>query len=178
MVEFVTIGSISDVNLKNNFIEQMKAIFYMSSSIKEFSSEERKAAFYKRWCGDYLRLYPEVFFIMYEDQKVLGYLCLCLNSARAESELEVPGFSTFSDQFVQFPAHLHINFHPDSRGRGLGSQLMQHCIDILIKSNICGLHLVTSPDSKNVTFYQRLGFNHQVVRTFNQSQLLFMGKDL
>ena len=175
MVEFTTINSIKDSILKENFIAQITAIFYMSSSIKEFSSEERRAAFFKRWCGDYLSLYPNDFYLMFEGEKVLGYLCLCIDSTKALKELEVPGFDLFSDQFITYPAHLHINFHPDCRGRGLGSQLVLHCIAELKKSHICGLHLVTSPDAQNVSFYQRLGFNYQLIRPFNQHDLLFMG---
>jgi hypothetical protein len=37
---------------------------------------------------------------------------------------------------------------------------------------------VTSPEAANVSFYKRLGFDQEVIRTFNERALLFMGKNL
>ncbi len=176
-----TLDTITDENQKNDLIEQIKNIFYLSSSLKEFSSPERKIAFFKRWCGDYITLYPEEFFIVTDKQspkKVLGYLSGCADSTRALTVLEVPGFEVFSELFSEYPAHLHINFHPDARGKGLGSKLVLAYADVLKKKNIHGLHLVTSPEAANIPFYERLGFDHQVRKDFNQMKLLFMGKIL
>lgn len=159
-----------------DIISQIRDIFFLSTSIKEFSSDERKEAFFKKWCGDFIRLFPESFYLMMEEKKLLGYLSGCLDSTAAKALLEVPGYDVFSDQFNDFPAHLHINFHPDCRGRGLGSHLVMAFIADLESQKIRGVHLVTSPDAKNVSFYQRLGFTHKVVRTFNSSSLLFMGR--
>ena len=162
MFEIKKLSEISSYE-KNQVLKQAESIFFESSSLKNFSSVERKMAFYKRWCGDYQRLYPEEFFIAMEGQKVLGYLSGCNNSTKAAKMIEVPGFLVFQDLFNKFPAHLHINFHPDARGRGLGSLLVDHYKKILCENNIVGLHLVTSPGVQNVSFYERLGF------TFNET---------
>jgi ribosomal protein S18 acetylase RimI-like enzyme len=159
-------------------LKEIEDIFFLSTSIKEFSSPERKAAFFKRWCGDYIALYKNTFYVAVESAQVLGYLSCCLDSKNAEAVLEVPGYSVFNDFFDAFPAHLHINFHPDARGKGLGSLLVNRVVHDLINQKIAGLHLVTSPDSANVTFYTRLGFDHQETRELNQMKLLFMGKKL
>ena len=159
-------------------LSAVEEIFFLSTSIKSFSSIEKKSAFYKKWCKDYQAYYPELFFIVFEDQKVLGYLSGCLDSAKSLEVLVVPGQSVFQDLFNDFPAHLHINFHPDARGKGMGSLLVKHYIDFLRFNSIPGVHLVTSPDAPNVSFYDRLGFTHTHIREINGSPLLFMGKIL
>ncbi len=177
-MKILKLSDIHNEGLKKSYLEQVKTIFFLSTSIKEFSTPEKKETFFKRWCGDYITLYPEEFFIMVEDEKVLGYLSGCIDSIKARSELNVPAFDAFADLFLEYPAHLHINFHPDCRGRGLGSVLVNEFCKELRGLNSPGVHLVTSPKAVNVTFYQRLGFKHEVERSFNQMQLLFMGKKL
>lgn len=172
------LSEIHDEELKKSILEQVKTIFFLSTSIKEFESTEKKENFFKRWCGDYITVYPEEFFIMSEDIKVLGYLSGCVDSNKARNELNVPAFEAFSDLFFEYPAHLHINFHPDCRGRGLGSLLVKEFCKELRQINVSGVHLITSPKAANVTFYERLGFTHKVERNFNQMNLLFMGKKL
>jgi len=159
-------------------LSAVEEIFFLSTSIKSFSSIEKKSAFYKKWCKDYQAYYPELFFIVFEDQKVLGYLSGCLDSAKSLEVLVVPGQSVFQDLFNDFPAHLHINFHPDARGLGLGSLLVKHYVEFLEAQRIPGVYLVTSPDATNVSFYERLGFNHKHVIEHNGMPLLFMGQKL
>ena len=174
MIEIVTLDKLS-ADQKEICLTQVEEIFFLSSSLKSFSSEERRKAFYKRWSGDYQTLYPEEFFIAMEEGKVLGYLSGCSDSTRAMNEVSVPGYAVFHDLFLAFPAHLHINFHPDARGKGLGSILMNHYMNFLKLSNVMGVHLVTSPNAQNVSFYDRLGFTTTATREFNNMPLYFMG---
>jgi ribosomal protein S18 acetylase RimI-like enzyme len=163
--------------LTEDLISQIKWIFFASSSLKEFSSPERKEAFFKRWCGDYLTYYPQEFFIMIEGSKILGYLSGCSDSVGARKILEVPAFDLFSDQFNQYPAHFHINFHPDIRGKGLGSMLVEsYCLSLKDKKTISGVHLITSDGAPNISFYRRLGFKQEIQRELGLMKLLFMGK--
>ncbi|MBC7713124.1 MAG: GNAT family N-acetyltransferase [Rhizobacter sp.] len=171
------IKKLSDLSLsqKEIILPQVEDIFFTSSSLKSFSSPERKAAFYKRWCADYQTLYPQEFFIALEGEKVLGYLSGCSDSITAAEIVEVPGFKVFQDLFKRFPAHLHINFHLDARGQGLGSILVEHYKKFLCDNDIVGVHLVTSPGVQNVSFYERLHFSFNETRTFNGMDLYFMG---
>ncbi|MFA6235713.1 MAG: GNAT family N-acetyltransferase [Bacteriovorax sp.] len=178
MVEIFKLDTINGPDEFASIVEQVKTIFYVSSSLKEFSSEEKRTAFFRRWCGDYIKLYPDQFLLMMEDDKLLGYLSGCLNSSSAAPMLEVPGFNIFSDLFEQFPAHFHINFSPACRGRGLGTSLVEHFCDDLKLQGIQGCHLVTSTGAANISFYHRAGFNYEVQREFHQSKLLFMGRIL
>lgn len=176
MIEIITLESLNDE--KAVILQQVKDIFFLSSSIKEFSTPEKKEAFFKKWCGDYITFFPQLFFIMKEEEKVLGYLSGCLNSLEASLVLEIPGYDLFADQFEMFPAHLHINFHPDCRGRGLGSVLVDHFCQQLKLTCARGVHLITSKTSPNVSFYRRLRFNVEIEREFNHSELFFMGRIL
>jgi GNAT superfamily N-acetyltransferase len=177
MIEIVTLD-ILDADQKEMVLTKVEEIFFLSSSLKNFSSEERRQAFYKRWCADYQNLYPEEFFIAMEEGKILGYLSGCSDSIRAMNEVSVPGYAVFQDLFLAFPAHLHINFHPDARGKGLGSLLMNHYMNYLKLHNVMGVHLVTTPDAQNVSFYLRLGYTASETREFNGMPLHFMGRVL
>lgn len=174
MIEIVALNNL--VGPQKEFVlTKIEEIFFLSSSLKSFSSIERREAFYKRWCGDYQALYPDEFFVAIQAGKILGYLSGCSDSTRALNEINVPGYAIFHDLFLAFPAHLHINFHPDARGKGLGSLLMNHYLNHLKLNNVMGVHLVTSPDAQNVSFYQRLGFTTTSTRDFNGMPLYFMG---
>ena len=177
MIEIKKLDSIPEEK-KDFALTKIREIFFLSTSIKEFSTPERKEAFFKRWCGDFVQFYPGHFYLMFEGNVLLGYLSGCLDSERAGEVLEVPGYDVFKDLFSDFPAHLHINFHPDCRGRGLGSILVNQFCQDLSDKRIKGVHLITSPGAVNVSFYQRLGFTHEISREFNSSALLFMGKKL
>jgi ribosomal protein S18 acetylase RimI-like enzyme len=174
----VLITTLVEIKNKEEILLQVEEIFFEASSLKEFSFPEKKASFYKRWCQDYQTYYPEEFFVMMEDSKVLGYLSGCSQSNESKSVLSVPGLPVFADMFFDFPAHLHINFHSSSRGRGLGSLLVETYVEKLKENHCKGLHLITSPQAPNISFYDRLGFNHRVSREFNGMELLFMGKML
>lgn len=178
MIKIFKLNELIEMDDFEQTLDQIKTIFYTSSSLKEFSSEDRKKAFFKRWCGDYITFFPDQFFVMKENQKVLGYLSGCRNSKNAESIIEVPGFMVFSDLFDKYPAHFHINFHPECRGQGYGSVLINHYCEVLNDNLIKGLHLVTSIDAPNISFYEKLNFDFQVERPFNNIRLLFMAKIL
>lgn len=172
----ITIETFFETLDQDSELKSIEDIFFEATSKKEFTSPEHKASFFKRWCGDYLHFYPEQFLLMKEEGKLLGYLSGCQNSREALLKLNVPGHAVYQDLFDNFPAHLHINFHHSCRGRGLGSDLINAYCEKLLRQSVKGLHLITSPEAKNVSFYHRLGFLHQVQREYNGMQTLFMGK--
>lgn len=174
MASILSLSEIKDDDM-DAILKATEEIFFLSSSVKEFASSDKKAAFYKRWCRDYQELYPDEFFVVFEGEKILGYLSGCYDSLKAASVMSVPGLHVFQDLFMDFPAHLHINFHPDARGKGLGTLLIRHYIAYLKEHHVRGVHLVTSPDALNVSFYERLGFDQIHIREFNNSPLQFMG---
>ena len=169
-----TVNEISEVH-KIEILNSIRNIFFEASSVKEFKDQESKELFFKRWCGDYITHYPQYFYLMFEDNKLLGYLSGCLNTNESMSVLNVPGVTLFSDLYEDYPAHLHINFSAECRGKGLGSILVGHFLDKCRLKQIKGVHLITSFDAKNVTFYRRLGFNKEFPRPHSNFTQLFMG---
>jgi GNAT superfamily N-acetyltransferase len=167
-------------NEKENAVTYVREIFFLSSSVKSFRDEEHKNSFFEKWCGDYLKFYSEHFMLMRDSssKRLLGYLSGCPQSEKALEVLRVPGMRVFEDLFINYPAHLHINFHPSTRGLGLGSHLIKAYINKLRDSNCHGVHLVTSTDASNINFYLRLGFVDQNVRLHGDTELLFMGQKL
>jgi ribosomal protein S18 acetylase RimI-like enzyme len=59
----------------------------------------------------------------------------------------------------RYPAHLHINLLPRSRGMGLGYALMQAYLNQLKAHQISGVHLqTTSLNTAAIRLYERCGF--------------------
>lgn len=165
------------VPFENKFLPEVRTIFFESSTKKEFKDEAEKEAFFYKYVGHYLKYYPEYAFVALED-KVLGYLVASPESESNEFNLIQPHLKVFHESFQDFPAHLHINCHHESRGKGIGRLLVAAGEERLRKHNISGLHIMTGVDARNQSFYQRLGFNSEISKTFNGSLILLMGKKL
>jgi len=60
---------------------------------------------------------------------------------------------------IEYPAHLHIDVHPDYQGKGLGHKLTDTLIAHLKDKKCKGLHLsVGSTNLKGISFYKKYGF--------------------
>lgn len=144
-------------------------VFFRSSARQSFPSAEERTRFLATWTGWYLEHAAEDVLLWIEDGRTLGYLTGCRDSAAAEALFTtIPRYTLFADQFASFPAHLHVNVHPDHRGRGIGAAL----VDAFAETCGTGVHIVTAPDARNVAFYRRLGFEWAVERR----ELLFLGR--
>ena len=165
-------------DIKPGLLEELKAIFFFSSSRQEFSTKDQRDAFFQQWTHYYLNEEPDqIWLLINRNGRLSGYLTGCKDSAQALPQLLKYNSSidAFSDQFKDFPAHLHINIHPDSRGLGAGSHLLKHYLLVCQQSGISGAHVVTSPESRNVEFYLRNNFSHQLEKTWNNYPMLFLG---
>jgi len=59
----------------------------------------------------------------------------------------------------QYPAHLHINLLPQSRGLGVGQKLLEAHLDCLRARGVHGVQLSTTRENKAALgLYQKLGF--------------------
>jgi ribosomal protein S18 acetylase RimI-like enzyme len=90
-----------------------------------------------------------------------------------------------ADLWAKYPAHLHINLLPDYQSMGLGTRLMKHFEQHLIRQGIRGVHLdTTSQNHKAIPFYKKMGFAivNQVETAshpeFDDLQLLTFAKEL
>jgi GNAT superfamily N-acetyltransferase len=158
-------------------LSEMRSIFFESSQKKDFKDESERETFYFKYLGFYLDKYPE-YALVAVDQDVIGYCLGTLDSKDKELLKIQPHLSVFEDLFSQYPAHLHINCHASYRGSGLGSKLLLAFERELTGKNISGLHIMTSSDAKNKSFYLRAGYDHLVEREWQGKKILFMGKRL
>ena len=167
----------TDVENQAEVLSEIREIFFESSSKKTFKDQAEQDAFFDKYLGFYLRTYPEFVWVAVGD-KVLGYVVASPDSHGEELMRLQPHMLTFENLFNDFPAHLHINCHVESRGMGVGSQLIQAVVKDLQAQNVTGLHIMTGPDSANRAFYKKLGFDFESELPFGGSSILFMGKRL
>lgn len=154
-------------------LEEFKDIFFESALKKTFSNNEERKIFLDSWTKYYLdECTNDLWVAVSESQKLLGYLTGCQDSSRAAVQLQkgISSYNVFEDLFAEFPAHLHINFAPEARGQGLGSKLISTFQNDVNKP----VHIVTSPNARNVNFYRKNGFQFEVIRAFADYELLFM----
>ncbi len=174
MSKIINLKDVSLIGRGDSVKEELREIFFESSTKKVFLSDEEKETFYWKYMGFYLAHYPEFVWIGLKDEKVLGYI-LGMPFSHDPSLYSIqPHMEAFKEEYLEFPAHLHINCHLDSRGMGLGQELVKFFEDQLRRSGCRGLHAMTGPDSRNRSFYQKLGFDFEVTK----NGILFLGKSL
>jgi ribosomal protein S18 acetylase RimI-like enzyme len=156
---------------------ELREIFFETSAKKDFKDHAEKEAFFHKYLGFYLENYPAYVWVA-KGSRILGYVVGMPNTDDPRVHQIQPHLKIFSPYFKDYPAHLHINLHAEARGMGLGSKLLQEMVFKLQEANITGLHIMTGPDSRNKTFYQRLGFDFEVTLNFLGSPILLMGKRL
>jgi len=158
----------------------VEEIFHLSSSKQKFDSSDEKLRFLERWTGYYRQNEPQHFLLaLAPDGRVAGYLSGCTDSRSARRLYsDIPYYAVFEDFFEAYPAHLHVNCHPEFRGRGVGTELVKAFIKECSACGLAGLHLVTSPGARNVSFYRRCGFDFSLSRTWRETELLFLAMAL
>ncbi len=158
-------------------LQELKEIYYESSSRKDFKDAADKEAFFQKYLGYYLSHFPEYVWVAKTD-RILGYMIGAPETKLPDFYRLQPHLEAFENYFRDYPGHLHVNFHADARGMGLGSKLFSELEKEFQRMKIRGVHIMTGPDSRNKSFYQRLGFNFEVTLDFKGSPILLMGKSL
>lgn len=161
------------------YYQQIQEIFWETSARSDFADLAEKKDFENRYLGIYLESYAEFVFVACEGQRVVGYILGAPDTLKAEAILKANlHMAIFEDMYQRYPAHLHINLRAETRGQGIGSELIKAFEDYLIKKSVTGLHLITSSTARNVSFYLKNGFVHKVERLWNGRPLLLLGKTL
>jgi ribosomal protein S18 acetylase RimI-like enzyme len=155
-------------------LAQVEAIFFESSSKKIFVDDHEKRLFQWKYLGSYLETFPGLAVVAKREGQILGYV---MGATRTDFGLQ-PHMKIFEDLLEKYPAHLHINCHVESRGLGVGSLLVQELEKKLQVIKSPGLHIMTGGDSRNRSFYQKLGFIFEEKRLFADRPILMMGKTL
>ena len=158
-------------SLSNSQKKEIENIFWETSSKKkgEFSSSEALINFENAYLNSYLN--EGDIFVATENENIIGYL---LFHHQTESLLNNPivknNYKFFSDELLEYPTSLHINVSSLAQGKKVGGRLMEYSLNFLRPLN--KIHLITHKDSRNVRFYERLGFSALKV---DQRGLLFLG---
>ena len=149
----------------------IEAIFFLSSTTPLQGGA--RESFFRIWAGNYLDRMPGQCLIHEEEERVLGYLVGCANSRDAAPLLEeIFYYDTFAEFYDAYPAHLHINLHPEARGQGIGGELVKNYIARVGVPT----HVMTAVGARNVTFYERLGFATVAVRRLKDRDLVMLGR--
>lgn len=180
MIQVKSLQNLGPMLEKGRIWPGIENIFFESSVKKKFESPEERAAFKFKYLDWYAKNHSGCFFVaLDQDQKVQGYICGVPNTSLHPELNEMhPWFQKISHLFTSFPAHLHINCAEKARGLGLGSTLLNVFENTIHSQGIIGVHLVTSPDSRNVGFYDRNGYKFSQTVEWKTASLLFMGKTL
>ena len=155
-------------------------IFFLSASVRDFASEAARKRFLAAWTRYYRIREPNLIFVdRRRDGFVAGYLMGCRDSAKATQLFrDIGSYGVFADYFDRFPAHFHVNCHPDFRGRGVGTELVTAFLEVCRDEAIQGVHIVTADAAQNVGFYEKMGFAVVEQRPWNDRRLLLMAKPL
>lgn len=170
----------SQIESPKESLKSVKEIFFLSSNRKDFLNDAEKQRFFEKWTQYYFDFCADSILVAIDktDGQVLGYLTGCEDSHKAAPLLlsAIPSYEAFSDQFDQYSCHLHMNLHPNARGRGIGSQLIQEYKAIAKSKGASGLHIVTAPNAQNVSFYKKNGLTAEIERDWKGYKLLFLGE--
>lgn len=163
---------------KSQRLNDLREIFFLTAK-KDLKSEADREALFNQYAAPYIENWPDdVFFACdLKTKRTMGYLIGCRNSKKAEDILgsRLGSYDVFADLYAKYPAHLHMNVHPDFQGHGVGSFLLQEYIIELKKYRVRGVHIVTAPSERNVDFYLKHKLRFQVERSYNNHPMLFMG---
>lgn len=156
-------------------LSRLEEIFFITASIQNFSSEETRARFKYKYLSSYMEKFPDFVLVALKAGRILGY---CLGAPKTDESFYAlqPHLELFNDLYERFPAHLHINLHPEAQGLGIGQKLFT-AWEGLVCNKVIGLHIMTGPESRNVSFYRRLGLSTEEVRKYQGHDILFMGKN-
>jgi GNAT superfamily N-acetyltransferase len=163
-------------NISNKQRLEVENIFYSSSTKSSFRSDDERTKFKYKYLDYYIENYPDIFIVAVRDESVVGYICGSPDSSKdiflGES---LSHYNLFRDEYLKYPAHLHINLCQSSRGLGLGSILIKE-FENLVSLTSSGVHLLTSPIARNRSFYLKNHYNFEITKSFNNSEILLMGK--
>ncbi len=162
------------VNFSN--IKNQDDVFkiFLETLDSKYHSEEY-LPHYSKVYFNYYKKFKDLFLVAELDGKVAGYICASPSSENDQLLIdELSHFNLFKDEFSHYPAHLHINTASIFQGQGVGSVLVESLCERLRIRGINGLHLITSIDARNISFYLKNGFKK--VREIGN--LLMLGKEL
>jgi GNAT superfamily N-acetyltransferase len=156
----------------------LDAIFFEASARQSFADPAERAAFRECWLGRYLTSYPgSAFLALAPDGMLAGYLVGCLeDAARLPVFADIEYFRAIAAETSRYPAHLHINLRPRSRGVGLGQRLIAAFAAHAHAAGVAGMHVVTARGMRNISFYRRCGFHEAAAVVIAGRELVMLAR--
>ena len=89
-------------------INELKNIFFESSSVQSFESKDHEEAFVYKYFDSYRLNYPSLFFYIKRDTSILGYICGALDTKAMDYiEKFFPYYKNLDDKVLKkYPSHL------------------------------------------------------------------------
>jgi GNAT superfamily N-acetyltransferase len=166
---------------------QIDAIFFGASGTQSFSSDMERQAFRTRWLGRFLvGGDADHGFVAVQakgqggDQAapVIGYVIGALDDPAVSGRFaDIGYFKDFAHLTPAYPAHLHINLAAEARNQGIGTRLIEAFASHARAAGAVGMHVVTGGTSRNVRFYEAIGFR-EVGRLYTAKSIVFLGRKL
>jgi GNAT superfamily N-acetyltransferase len=174
------IVAIGHGDLSPVLVAQIDDIFFKASG-RTFLSAAERAAFRERWLGRYLQGGTDVVLLALDRAGVVaGYLVGALNDPAGQERFADIGYlrTDFRDLCRRYPAHLHVNLAPASRGRRLGARLVAAFAARAAHGGAPGMHVVTGGTARNLRFYLRCGFARLGSARWHGREVAFLAKAL
>ncbi len=162
--------------MTNEQVGKIVDIFCKSSNKKKFIDDKERKSFEYQWLKIYWEYSKSFSYWAETNEIVSGYLVAWKDSSTFPREFGHHSFYLFESNFFEYPSHLHVNCHPAFIGQSIGSALVNRACRDLIMAGSKGVHIVTSPGSLNVKFYEKLGFTFRKTIFDKDIEYLFMGK--
>ena len=158
--------------------DRIEEIFFLSSGADSGLVGADKKRFWRRWTEYYLSEVQESVLLYRTPRGVLAaYLTGCPDSAAARPLYDdLFYYRAFEGLYGLYPAHFHVNCHPDFRDRGIGAALVEFFVAECGAAGLAGVHLVTAAGARNRRFYARCGFAEQARRQIADSDMVLLGR--
>ncbi len=165
-----------DADDRTAALQQIEAIFFLSSASGGTMLGPARDAFYRRWTHYYIEHHPDLVLLAETDGAAIGYLMGCDRSADAQPLYrDLFYYQAFEYCYAAYPAHLHVNIHPDHRSGGVGASLVETFESLCAARRCTGVHLVTAAGARNRAFYERLGYELVSARRVEGRELVLLG---
>jgi GNAT superfamily N-acetyltransferase len=160
--------------------DEVREVFSLTSASGKSWEGLKAEDFFSNWAGWYMDNVPEQTLLLRgPENKIIGYLVGCFDSTSAgELFKRIFYYKELARWYTDYPAHFHVNCHPDYQGVGYGKALVERFGSDAKTAGVGGLHVVTGSTARNRKFYEQLQFRERVQALIGGRSLVLLGKYL
>lgn len=161
----VSVWNLAECGTGGVLAAEAERIFWMTATTREFRGRAEREAYRDRWFGRYLSIFPEWALVARRKDGVAGYLVGCPDTLGGPARPIVSDIFYYRPELLSeigaWPAHFHVNVHPDRHGQGIGQALITAFAAKCRSERLAGFHVVTAARAPAAHFYEKCGFGHQ-----------------